>query len=474
MTLRMLYRLLPEAPMKRVWLMLLLALSACSKDKGRAPAANDSTPVHQTPTAADACAAFIKSLPHDVVRDYVDVPEDPKNPNGPRLKIFYYGKILIGREPVLFVNGGPGDDSHAEYQLLKSTAVDPLWNNASVLFFDQRGNGCSSPYPQGNSDEVLARLRFYGSSGIVADAEAIRQKIFPGQKWRVIGQSFGGWVAHRYAIQAPEGLTVVASQANVIDADPLERVTNRIYSQNRVLEEYFKSYPDDRAALQALHAALTPDKCYPNATATPRRCGLASIYELTQRFPFVPRWTWVHDKINLMVKNGVVDDRAVLDFLKVTTFSQLSDPADLKSWAKSVIAFYDRNVPEFDRPTCDAIYARLRARGENPESYLLHECMATMQFPAPRSLRDRDARLARLEAAYGNDHLTIDMLKSSLAANSNLKFYLYSGQLDTAVPVENFTAEVAALGNLLTYRNFLKSGHDGYYTEHQIALDVLP
>ena len=459
--------------MKRVSLILVLALFSCSKNKDSPPLTSSTATLRQT-TSADACAAFIHGLPHDVVRDYVDVPENPKNPDGPRLKIFYYGRILLGREPVLFINGGPGEDSRGDYRLLKSNAVDPIWNTASVLFFDQRGNGCSSPYPQGNSDEVLARLRFYGSSGIVADAEAIRRQLFPGQKWRVIGQSYGGWVAHRYAIQAPEGLTVVASQANVIDADPLERVTNRIYSQNRVLEEYFKTYPDDRAALTALHAALTPDKCFPNATALPRRCGLGALNELTGRFPFVPRWTWIHDQINLMVKNGVVDDRSVLDFLKATSFSIPNDPENQKSWAKIVINFYDRNVPEFDRPTCEAIYARLRARGENPENYLLHECMGTMQFPTPNSLRGRDARLAGLSAAYGTDHLTIEMLKSSLTANANLKFYLYSGQLDTAVPVENFTAEVAALGNLLTYRNFLKSGHDGYYTEHQIALDVLP
>jgi pimeloyl-ACP methyl ester carboxylesterase len=461
--------------MKRLLIAMLL-LSACSKDKDTSKAPSPHSAAVVTPkTAADECAAFIKSLPSDVVRDYVTVSEDPKNPNSPQLKIFYYGKILVGKEPAVFVNGGPGEDSHSQYKLLKnSTRVDPLWNQASILFFDQRGNGCSSGYPQGNSDEVLARDRFYGSSGIVADMEAIRKKLFPGQKWRVIGHSYGGWVAHRYAIQAPEGASLIASIENVIDADPLERVTNRIFSQNRVLEEYFKTYPDDRAALTALHAALTPDKCYPSAIATPRRCGLASIFELTQRYlPFTPDWATMHTWLSEMVKSGVVDDRVVLDFLKKTTFATLNDPSNSKTWAKIVISFYDRNVPEFDRPTCDAIFTRLRARGENPDSYLLHECMATMQFPAPNSLRDRDARLQRLGATFGTDHLSIEQLKSSLTGRVDSKFYLYSGKLDPMVPVENFSNEVASLGSAITYRNFQKSGHDGYYTEHQIALDVL-
>ncbi|MGZ3671158.1 MAG: alpha/beta fold hydrolase [Bdellovibrionota bacterium] len=463
--------------MNRIFLVIgILLLAGCSKDKSEEnwPTPSSTVPAKQTSTA-EACKTFIASLSGDVVRDTVDVPEDPNDPASPTLHIFYYGKIQIGKPPVLFVNGGPAEDSHAEYRLLNSVgAVDPLWNNASVLFFDQRGNGCSSGYPQGNSDHVLARLRFYGSSGIVADAEAIRKKLFGNQRWRVIGQSYGGWVAHRYAIAAPEGTTQIHSQANVINDDPIERVTNRIFSQHRVLEEYFKSYPQDRDALPALHAALQPTKCYPSATATPRRCGLAAVYELTQRFPFVPRWTWVHDWLSTMVKNGVVDDRVVLDFLKKTTFAALNDPSNKKDWAKEVIDFYDRNVPLFDRPTCETVYSRLRARGETPENYLLDECMATMQFPVRQGeIDDRNARLERLAAAYGTDHLNVGQLKTSLTANRGFKFFLYSGQLDTAVPVENFGSEVQALGSLITYRNFLRSGHDGYYTEHQIALDVL-
>jgi len=462
--------------MKRVFLVSCIFLAACSKDKSEEgwPTPSSPTPVKQTSTP-EACKTFIASLPGDVVRDTVDVPEDWSDPSSPTLHIFYYGKIQLGKAPLLFVNGGPGEDSHGEYRLLNSVgAVDPLWNNASVLFFDQRGNGCSSGYPQGNSDHVLARLRFYGSSGIVADAEAIRKKLFGNQPWRVIGQSYGGWVAHRYAIQAPGGLTQVYSQANVITEDSIDRASNRIFSKQRVLEEYFKSYPQDRAALTALHAALQPTKCYPNSSATPRRCGLAAIAELTARFPFVPRWTWMHDWLSAMVKNGTVDDRAVLDFLKKTTFAALNDPSNKKTWAVDVIDFYDRNSAFFDRPTCETIYSRLRTRGETPENYLLDECMATMQYPSrPGEIDDRNARLERLAAAYGTDHLAVSMLKTSLTANPGLKFFLYSGQLDTAVPVENFGPEVQALGNLITYRNFLHSGHDGYYTEHQIAMDVL-
>ena len=121
-----------------------------------------------------------------------------------------------------------------------------------------------------------------------------------------------------------------------------------------------------------------------------------------------------------MVKNGNVNDKAILDFLKKTTFAQEDDPANLKLWPSLVIGAFDRNIPDFDRPTCEAIYTRLAARGETPEKYLLHECMVSMQFPVHQSeLDDRDARLARLEARFGNDHLSIPQLKTSLAAHTD-------------------------------------------------------
>jgi hypothetical protein len=99
--------------------------------------------------------------------------------------------------------------------------------------------------------------------------------------------------------------------------------------------------------------------------------------------------------------------------------------------------------------------------------------MVAMQYPArTQEIADRQARLDRLAAAYGTDHLSIPDLVRSLQTNPGLGFYLYSGDLDSMVPKETFADEVAEAGARLTYRDFANSGHDGFYSEHQVALDV--
>lgn len=449
---------------------------------GCAPVARAQDPVQvqsqSTPPTSSSCQNFIASLPADVLRGWVSVPEDPgqkESDQNPALQIFYYGRFVPGQTPILFINGGPTEDSHGEFKLMNDPSrMVKDWVGAPLIFFDQRGNGCSSGYPQGKSEDVIARLRFYGARGIVADAEAIRKQLVGDKPWKIFGQSYGAWVVHRYATDAPEALAGAFAQANVISPDPIERVTNRIYSQARVLEEYLKRFPQDRAGLQSLHQALTPGKCFPDAASVPRRCGLNTIYSLTQKFPFTSRWNWIHSWLAAMVKNGVVQERVVNEYLKKIVFYDDTDPANNKTWARAVIDSFDRNVPPFDRPTCELIYTQLRARGENPETYLLHECMVVMQFPAhDKDIAERLQKLAWLQEHFGSEHLKAENLKASLEQHPQLKFHLYSGQLDTMVPVESFHNELAALGNLVTYKNFLGSGHDGYYVESEIAEEVI-
>jgi pimeloyl-ACP methyl ester carboxylesterase len=457
----------------------LLCLTACSPSKGGSnnaqawPSPAEEFKPQYLDTAAE-CTSFIASLPPDYFHDYLTVPEDPQNPNGVQIKVFYYGKVSPGQTPIVFFNGGPGNDSHGEFKLMtdfQKTVVQ--WKNAPFVYIDQRGNGCSSGFPQGNSDDVIARLRFYGSSGIVADAEAVRKHLFGTAKWKVFGQSYGAWIVHRYQVQAPSGMVAAFAQANTITEDPLERVTNRIYSQNRVLQQYLITYPDDKTRLETLRTWLTIDKCYASKSGSVKVCGLNIIRPLTQKFPFSPRWSWVHDWLTAMAKNNQVNETKVKDFVQKLIFNYQDDPKNLKKWGTTVIDFFDRNVPPFDRPTCEEIYRRLISRAENPNGYLLHECMGAMQFLAnSNAINDRLAKMERLKSRFGTDHLSVEALKNSLQQSNN-KFYLYSGQLDTMVPVENFAKEVMSLANLITYRHFMNRGHDSYYTEPQIAEDVL-
>ncbi len=418
---------------------------------------------------------------------FVDVPENPAEPKGPSVHIFYYGQRLDERTPIVFFNGGPTSDSHGSYRILTDQRYSvAAWATAPLIFIDQRGNGCSSKYPQGDSDEVLTRLKFYDSSAIVGDAEVVRKQILGDKPWKVFGQSYGAWIVHRYAALAPNSIVSAFAHSEVLTNDSISRLTDRIFAQNRVLKEYFKQYPDDQRRLEILHEQLTANVCYPNPAANPRRCGLANIDSLLSRFAFIPRWPWVHDWLKAIVvfnptngaseapRAGQIDTKVINDFLKKVVFSKTADPQNDKYWATQIINHYDRDVTNFDRPTCEKIYFALSLRREAPETYLLHECMVAMQYTADKKrLQDRDERLARFDAKNGNNHLTFGDVGAGLGKLGKNAFFLYSGQLDIYVPVESFQTELQQLGRLLTYRAFTASGHDGFYSETQVAREVL-
>lgn len=456
------------------WLAFPLLLAACTSQRSEDQLPGPASKVAKPLSDADECHAFIASLPQDYIHDWITTAEDPQIPLGPKLQIFYYGRISHGVTPILFLNGGPSENSHYSFKSLTDKDHAPAgWSSAPILFMDQRGTGCSSPYPQGDSDEITARLRLYGSSGIIADAEAIRQKLFGSQPWKIFGHSYGGWIVHRYVVAAPESVTSAFSASNVIDPDPIERLTNRIFSQNRVLQEYLWQYSTDVEALTVLNKSLKTGTCFPSDRARPRRCGLAAILPLVEQVGFVRKWPWVHSWLKVLVKNGSMDSSKINDFINKLIFQRASDPLNQKAWPSSVITYYDRGLPEFDRPTCEKIYERLRSRGENPENYLLHECMVSMEFPddpARRALRQQ--KFDNLARTFGVNTLTINALSAALAKVPLLGFYLYSGQLDSLVPVENFAPETSALGTRVHYTNFTGSGHETYLYD-DVASDIL-
>jgi pimeloyl-ACP methyl ester carboxylesterase len=71
--------------------------------------------------------------------------------------------------------------------------------------------------------------------------------------------------------------------------------------------------------------------------------------------------------------------------------------------------------------------------------------------------------------------MTIEQLKNAMTANTNVHLYLYSGQLDSYVPVENFAEQLAVVKDLpnVHYTHFNGTGHNGYNTEPKIWTDLI-
>ena len=408
---------------------------------------------------SNSCQDFIKSLPSDYLRDTMLVPENKNDPNSPMIQIFYYGKIFSGKAPVVFFNGGPGSDSHSSFRILSDKLKAKMWfQKISFIYIDQRGNGCSSPYPQGSDDATLERLKFYGSRQIVDDAEALRVKLIGDRPWKAFGQSYGAFIVHRYATLYPSKLTAAYAHAGVITSSPLERLKGRILSQERVMKIYLQQYPEDEASLRAINTYLS-GKCFKDEASSASGCGLYVIDDFGKFLGFTDEWPRIHKWIQVVVPKNEVDEVGLKKYLQTIYFSNEVDPKNNKSAAKAVIDFVDRNVLELTHENCAMI-------GVDLANSLLNECKQPL-LDAPRLLSPRTLKIQ----SFAQDFLTLADFKSTLQSSA-LKFHLYSGENDTFVPKEIYPEELEATKGLVIYTHFMKSGHDGFYTESQVWDDV--
>ncbi len=186
-----------------------------------------------------SCKEFIQKLPSDYFHDFVWVSENPNDSDSPKIQIFYYGNKNTSQTPVVFFNGGPTSNSRGDFQVLRKTQLEHSEYAAiPFVFIDQRGTGCSTPFPRITGLAELPRLALYGSEGIVSDAEVIRKKLLGNRPWKIFGQSYGGMIVHRYVTQAPESVESASSHGFALTKDALATLTARIASQKRVVQSY--------------------------------------------------------------------------------------------------------------------------------------------------------------------------------------------------------------------------------------------
>jgi proline iminopeptidase len=121
--------------------------------------------------------------------------------DGPGGKI-YYEVIGSSKEiPLVLVNGGPGID-HS--YLHTSAAWDALAQTRRVIFYDQRGNGRSSPLKEGQSCTLADQIE---------DLDALRDHLRV-EQIILLGSSWGGYLSMAYAARHAEhvaGLVLVDS-----------------------------------------------------------------------------------------------------------------------------------------------------------------------------------------------------------------------------------------------------------------------
>lgn len=133
-----------------------------------------------------AICAFVSSAPARAAHE-----EKGQTFDGPGGKLYYEVTGSGAGMPLVVVNGGPGFD-HTYLHI--STAWDTLGKNRRIIFYDQRGNGRSSPLKPGQSCTLADQI---------ADLEALRAHL-GFEKWDMLGHSWGGYLSMAYSARHPE------------------------------------------------------------------------------------------------------------------------------------------------------------------------------------------------------------------------------------------------------------------------------
>jgi pimeloyl-ACP methyl ester carboxylesterase len=409
-------------------------------------------------TSSDECQSFQAQLPGDYFKGSVEVPEDYANPTDRKIKVFYYGRLTQGHEPVVFFNGGPAADSHSSSSLFDSL---PEADGMSFIYVDQRGTGCSDLFPAEATLENVKRLSHYTSTEIVKDSEVIREKVLGAQtQWKIFGQSYGGLIVHRYSMVAPKSVKAAYAHGFSLMKDQTEWLKLRIASQKRVSELYFKNFPNDRDLLTQIRGQIPETLCFDDGST--HICGAKVMDALTVFLGFSDTWSQMHDLLaRLRNAKGELNLKLLETFVRNYVFGVFNSNA----LAGSVITMTEISDGTSDGETCAKVQDKLTQEGEHPETWLINECRLL-------SALENNQWKELLKQVDFHGAMTPEDLQTSLQNNPKLPFYLYSGERDVFVPIETYAEEVKVLGSRITYRQFPKTGHEGFYAEPQVWKDL--
>jgi pimeloyl-ACP methyl ester carboxylesterase len=158
--------------------------------------------------------------PGTVLTDHTfAVPLDHADPGGERIEVYAREIVAANRESeqlpwLIYLQGGPG--SRAPRPLGRDSWLDRALDDYRVLLIDQRGTGRSTPATRqtlparGDAAAQARYLARFRADSIVRDCEAVRAQLLgEGERWSVLGQSFGGFCAVSYLSFAPHGLREV-------------------------------------------------------------------------------------------------------------------------------------------------------------------------------------------------------------------------------------------------------------------------
>ncbi|MGB0678769.1 MAG: alpha/beta fold hydrolase [Polyangiales bacterium] len=395
--------------------------------------------------------------------DWLTQPEVAGEPNSASIRVFYYAnwdwqrerpschKASHRRPALLYFNGGPGQSSHADVDIIHEF----LDASARLVFMDQRGTGCSSPYPPPGDKDQIERLTNWGADAIVRDAQAIRGAVLGNDPWdKVLGVSYGSIIAHRYLADAPQGVREVhaALYPGSVEAQTALQETASFQQQQWLqLQTRFGNTDAQRMRERWQEIAAqtrTSDDCLEGTVH--RLCGAWFLHAYHTNIEKL-RTVLISDLTTLrgsvMLEAAALD--RMIDFLAISGLSETSH-------ARAALMRLERRLRFVDRHANALAWLVLMHIDANAE--LLPHLQAqhttdqrtvdTTQGPSAL------AYYASLQPVLEDiDHAAItalpaeprswDTLKAALREENRL--FLYAGALDGVAPPTIFQPEVDAL-----------------------------
>lgn len=154
-------------------------------------------------------------------------------------RLYVYDRGDTGAAPLLYLHGGPAFGCH-EFVHWQGEA---LGKELRLIAFDQRGAHHSDPV---DPDTPLTE------DILVEDCEALREQ-FGFDSWHILGHSFGGRLATRYAARYPQRIRSVVFDAPGWDAQSTERF------RLPVLADIYAAHGRDESARACRELAAQPD-----------------------------------------------------------------------------------------------------------------------------------------------------------------------------------------------------------------------
>lgn len=170
---------------------------------------------------------------------------------GGNLYVRVNGDLQGGKPPLLLVHGGPGG---ALWQFFPAL---PLASERAIVLYDQLDSGRSDA-PGEPANWTVDRF--------VSEIDSIRAALGL-ERLHLLGHSWGGIVANRYASRQPQGLCSLILQGTPLSAARFETSIQSLYSK----------LPDGAGDVIRQHerAGATSDAAYANAVRAFRRRHLA-------------------------------------------------------------------------------------------------------------------------------------------------------------------------------------------------------